>query len=307
MMKNALFGGVNAAILTPQKDDLSPNIPMLVRHAQWLLANGCDGLGLLGTTGEANSFSLSERTAIIEGVVAAGVPAAKLMPGTGACAITDAVDLTRKAAEAGCRGVLMLPPFYYKGVSDDGLFAFFSEVVQRLGTDKTKIYLYHFPQQSAVPFSLALIERLLKAYPTVIKGVKDSSAQWANMKAMIDAFARDGFEVYSGSDEFVLDILKSGGAGCITAASNINSSVGAKVVQTWTTPEAEGWQKILTATRKATTIFPPISCLKAIMAHHTGTPSWTNLRPPHTRLSAEQTQKLLAALGETGLTLPKAA
>jgi len=307
MMQNALYGGVNAAVLTPQKDDLSPNIPMLVRHCQWLLANGCNGLGLLGTTGEANSFSLAERIAVIEGVVAAGVPAARLMPGTGCCALTDTVELTRKAAAMGCPGVLMLPPFYYKGVSDDGLFAYFSEVVQRLGGDRTKIYLYHFPQQSAVPFSLALIERLLKAYPTVIKGVKDSSAQFPNMKAMIDAFAKDGFEVYSGSDEFLLDVLKAGGAGCITAASNINSSVGAKVYASWTTPEAERFQAVLTATRKATTMFPPISCLKAVMAHHTGTPSWTNLRPPHVRLTAEQTAQLLAALGQTGLTLPKAA
>ena len=179
---------MNAAVLTAMKPDLSPDLDRMGAHARWLLANGCNGLGVLGTTGEANSFGLHERKAILEGLIACGVPAGVMMPGTGCASLTDTVELTLHAKAQGCRGVLVLPPFYYKGPSDDGLFAYFSEVINRVGGG-IAIYLYHFPQQSAVPFSLDLIGRLLKAYPGAVKGVKDSSGDYANMLAMVDHFA----------------------------------------------------------------------------------------------------------------------
>jgi 4-hydroxy-tetrahydrodipicolinate synthase len=143
-MQDALFGGVNAAALTAMKPDLSPDLDRFAAHCQWLLANGCNGLGILGTTGEATSFGFDERRAILEGILARGVPAAKLMPGTGTASLMDTVELTKHAKAQGCRGVLVLPPFYYKGPSDDGLFAWFSEVVNRVGGG-IAIYLYHFP------------------------------------------------------------------------------------------------------------------------------------------------------------------
>ena len=158
MMKDAIYGGVNAAVLTAMRPDLSVDLDRMAAHSKWLLANGCNGLGILGTTGEANSLGVSERIEVMEGLVARGLPAARLMPGVGTPALTDTVFLAKKAAELGCPGVLALPPFFYKNPSEDGLFAYFSEVIQRLGTG-TKIYLYHFPAQSAVPFTVSFIAR----------------------------------------------------------------------------------------------------------------------------------------------------
>lgn len=303
-MKNALYGGVNAAVLTAMAPDLSPDLDRMAAHARWLLAHGCNGLGILGTTGEANSFGLHERKAILEGLIGRGIPAARMMPGTGCASLTDTVELTRHARDAGCPGVLVLPPFYYKGPSDDGLFAYFDEVVQRVGGG-VALYLYHFPQQSAVPFSLDLIGRLRAAHPGVFRGVKDSSGDYANMKAMVDAFAADGFEVYSGSDEFVQRILADGGAGCITAASNANCPWGGIVYAKRTGAEADAAQAVLTATRKAATSVPLIPGLREIIARSTGDGGWRTIRPPHLKLTPAQADAVWAAWGAAGaLPLP---
>jgi 4-hydroxy-tetrahydrodipicolinate synthase len=303
-MKNALFGGVNAAVLTAMQPDLSPDPARMAGHAKWLLANGCNGLGVLGTTGEANSFGLHERKAILEGLIAHGVPAATMMPGTGCASLMDTVELTLHAKAQGCRGVLLLPPFYYKGVSDDGLFAYFSEVIQRTGGG-IALYLYNFPQQSALPFSIDLIGRLLAAYPGVVKGAKDSGGDYANMKAMVDNFAKDGFEVYSGSDEYLQRILAEGGAGCITAASNGNSHWGGIVYAKRSGAEADAAQAMLTATRKAAVSVPLIPGLREIIARSTGDDGWRTIRPPHLKLTAAQGDAIWGAWGAAGaLPLP---
>ena len=298
-MKDALYGGINAAVLTAMNADLSPDLDRMAAHAKWLLAHGCNGLGVLGTTGEANSFSGTERRAILEGLVARGVPAAAMMPGTGVSSLSETVELTLHARAQGCRGVLLLPPFYYKAPSDDGLFAYFDEVAKRVGPG-IALYLYHFPQQSAVPFSLALIGRLLDAHPGVFRGVKDSSGDYANMKAMIDAFAPRGFEVYSGSDEYVQRILAEGGAGCITAASNCNSHWGGIVYARRTGPKADAAQAMLTATRRAATAAPLIPGLREIIARSTGVAGWRNIRPPHLPLDAAAADQAWTAWQATG-------
>lgn len=298
-MKDALYGGINAAVLTPVHADLSPDLDRMAEHARWLLANGCNGLGVLGTTGEANSFSATERKAIVEGLVARGIPAAKLMPGTGVSSVTETAELTIHARAQGCRGVLVLPPFYYKNPSEDGLFDHFSEVAKRVGGG-IALYLYHFPQQSAVPLSLSLIGRLLDAHPGVFKGVKDSSGDYANMKAMIDAFASRGFEVYSGSDEFVQRILADGGAGCITAASNANCHWGGIVYAKRTGPEADAAQAMLTATRKAATSAPLIPNLREVIARSRNDDAWRRARPPHRKLDAAAADAAWAAWQATG-------
>src|SRR5579871_4339744 len=141
-MKNALYGGVNAAVLTPMNADLSIDLDRMAVHCRWLLANGCNGLGVLGTTGEANSLGVSERIAVMEGLAERGIPGRAMLPGAGTTAITDTVLLTQRAAALGCPGVLLLPPFFYKNPSLDGLVAYFSEVIERTG-GQTKIYLYH--------------------------------------------------------------------------------------------------------------------------------------------------------------------
>jgi 4-hydroxy-tetrahydrodipicolinate synthase len=306
MMKNALFGGVNAAVLTAMNPDLSVDLDRTAKHCKWLLGNGCNGLAILGTTGEANSLGIEERMQVVEGLVARGVPARVLLPGCGTTAITDTVKLTRHAAEAGCRGVLLLPPFYYKNPSDDGLFAYFSEVIQRVG-DGVKIYLYHFPQQSAVPFGIDLIGRLLKAFPGRVKGIKDSSGNFENTKSCADNFAKDGFEVYCGDDGALHSLLQAGGAGCITAASNVGSAVSATVYANWDRALGAEAQVTLSAIRKAVTSAALIPGLKALVARHTGDAAWNTMRPPHLRLSADAAAKLFASFDACGLKLAAAA
>jgi 4-hydroxy-tetrahydrodipicolinate synthase len=306
MMTNALYGGVNAAAVTAMRDDLSIDLDRMAAHGRWLLANGCNGLAILGTTGEANSLGVSERLAAMEGMVERGIPARVMLPGTGTTAITDTVTLTRRADELGCRGALLLPPFFYKNPSEDGLFAYFSEVIQRVAGD-IRIYLYHFPAQSAVPFTLPLVERLLKAFPGKVKGIKDSSGDFANTKSYADHFAKDGFEVYCGDDGALHALLAAGGAGCITAAANVGSAVSAQVYAHANTPEGAAAQTRLTAIRKAVTSAPLIPGLKALVARHTGNPEWANIRPPHTKLDAATAAALFAALDACGLELAVAA
>jgi 4-hydroxy-tetrahydrodipicolinate synthase len=306
MLKDALFGGVNAAVLTGFHADLSLDLDRMAAHSRWLLANGCNGLGILGTTGEANSLGIDERIAVMEGMVERGIPAATLLPGCGTTAIPDTVLLTRRAAALGIRGVLLLPPFFYKNPSEDGLFAYYSEVAQRVGGG-IKLYFYHFPAQSAVPITIPLIERLLKAYPGTFKGIKDSTGDWANTKSYADAFAKDGFEVYCGDDSLLHANLNNNGAGCITAASNVGCAVSQKVYSNWNNAEGEAAQGMLTAIRKAVTSVPLIPALKSLVARNTGDARWTIIRPPHTKLTAEQEAKLFAAFDASGVTLAKAA
>jgi 4-hydroxy-tetrahydrodipicolinate synthase len=306
MLKDALFGGINAAVLTAMNADLSVDLDRMAGHCRWLLANGCNGLAVLGTTGEANSLGVSERIAVLEGLAERGIPAAKMLPGTGTTAITDTVLLTRNAAKLGCRGALLLPPFYYKNPSDDGLLAYFNEVIQRVAGD-IKLYLYNFPQQSAIPFSVDFIGRLLRANPGKVKGIKDSSGNYENSLSYVEAFARDGFEVYAGDDSLLKPLLEKGSAGSITAASNVNCALGAEVYANWNNATGAAAQKVLAATRKAVTSVPLIPGLKALVARHTDDDRWLNIRPPHLQLTAAQQAALFAQFDASGITLAKAA
>ena len=306
MMKDALYGGVNAAVLTAMRADLSVDLDRMAAHCRWLLAHGCNGLGVLGTTGEANSLGVSERIAVLEGLVERGIPPARLLPGVATPALTDTVLLARHAANLGCPGVLVLPPFFYKNPSEDGLFAWFSEVVQRVGGG-TRMFLYHFPAQSAVPFTVALVGRLLRAFPGAIKGIKDSSGDFANTRAYVEHFARDGFEVYCGDDGHLHQLLQAGGAGSISAASNVTSAVNAQVYAGWDADAGAAAQEVLTALRRAVTSAALIPGLKALVARHTGDDAWLNIRPPHLRLGGEAAARLFETFDACGVRLADAA
>jgi 4-hydroxy-tetrahydrodipicolinate synthase len=297
--------GVYAAVLTPFDDAGAPDSGALTLHCRWLLANGCDGLSVLGTTGEANSLSVDERLAVLDRLVSGGIPAPVLLPGTGCCAVPDTVRLTRRAVELGCAGVLMLPPFYYKGVSEEGLFAAFSEVIEDVGDSSLRVYLYHFPQMSGVPLSAALIERLLVRYPLTVAGIKDSSGDLGNMLANAERFP--GLGIFSGSDELLLPLLRGGGAGCITGVSNVAALLAQSVLQSWRQDDpaaAEAAQARLSAVRQAFAPFPLSAALKAVIARHTGRARWRTVRPPLQPLSASDGETLLERLQSIGFSLP---
>lgn len=305
MMQNALFGGVNAAVLTAMHADLSIDLARMLAHSRWLLANGCNNLAILGTTGEANSLGVAERLTVMEGFVEAGIPASVLLPGTGTPAITDTVRLTSRAQELGCRGALILPPFFYKNPSQDGLYAYFSEIIQRVGGD-IAIYLYHFPAQSAVPFTVDFIARLLRAYPGKVRGIKDSSGDFANTKAYADAFAADGFEVYCGDDGALYRLLDAGGAGCITAAANVGCATSAKVYAGRGTQAGADAQEVLGTIRTAVTSQALIPGLKSLVARHLGDPGWKTIRPPNMQLTSDAEQALFRAFDAASVSLAAA-
>lgn len=305
-MQNALYGGVNVAVLTAMRPDLTVDLDLMASHSRWLLEQGANGLGVLGTTGEANSLGISERLHLMEGLVERGLPAEKMLPGVGVPAIPDTVAMARRAGELGCRGCLVLPPFFYKNPSEDGLFAYYSEIIQRVG-GAVALYFYHFPAQSAVPITVSLIERLQRAHPGGMRGIKDSTGDWSNTKSYIDNFAADGFEVYCGDDGHLLQNLQAGGAGSISAASNVSAATNARVYATWDKPEAAIAQQALTAMRGAITSAPLIPGLKALVARHTGDADWETIRPPHLKLNSEQKAKLFSTFDSCGVELAKAA
>jgi 4-hydroxy-tetrahydrodipicolinate synthase len=291
-------GGVMAAVLTPLNDDLSPNHGAWLAHSRNLLDQGCSGLAVLGTTSEANSFSLSERLGMLDALGDSDIDSGLSVPGVGCSAIPDTVELCQKALEIGAAGVLMLPPFYYKPVTDDGLFAAYSEIIQRVGDSNLKILLYHIPQNTGVPITLPLIEKLVTAYPDTVVGIKDSAGDFGNMKAMIDAFP--GFRVFSGSDAYLLDILRTGGAGSITACNNISARQSAAVLENWQTDSADTCQSALSAIRLATQKFPLVEALKEAMARSTGDAAWRALRPPLMPLDASVADAFWAELTAAG-------
>jgi 4-hydroxy-tetrahydrodipicolinate synthase len=296
--------GVLAPVITPFRRDLAPDPDRFVKHCKWLLKSGCAGLAVFGTNSEANSMSVEEKLELLEALVKGGVPAASLMPGTGHCALTDSVKMTREAVRMGCGGVLMLPPFYYKGVSDEGLFRNFSEVIERVGDERLRLYLYHIPPVSSVGISLELIEKLLARYPGIVAGAKDSSGDWSNTKAMLDRFKDRGFDVFPGSEVFLLDGLRAGGKGCITATGNVNPGPISEVYKNWNTGKADALQAGITATRKIMQKVPMIPALKAVTAHFANDPGWKTVRPPLTELNPEQEKQVITELKAASFSMP---
>src|SRR5438067_11985413 len=224
------------------------------------------------------------------------------MPGTGCCSVTETVELTAHAVRHGCAGVLMLPPFYYKNVSEEGLYRYFSEVVQRVGDTRLKIYLYHIPPVAIVGITPKLVERLLKAYPTAIAGMKDSSGDWNNTKTFLDAFAVragravSGFDVFVGSESFLLANMRNGGVGTISATANVNPAAVHKLYRDWDTAnDADQQQSKLNVVREvfSSRKFPSmIAALKQSIAIYTDGPEWTRVRPPLVELTPEQARTL---------------
>ncbi len=296
--------GVLSPVVTPFRADFSPDKERFIAHCQWLLSQNC-GLAVFGTNSEANSLAAEERSTLLDELVATGVDTSRLMPGTGCCSITETVRLTSQAVKHGCAGVLMLPPFYYKGVSEEGLYRYFSEVVQRVGDARLRIYLYHIPPVAVVGITAGLVERLLKSYPTAIAGMKDSSGDWNNTRIFLDAFAKSGFDVFVGSESFLLANLRNGGVGAISATANVNPAAIHKLYTEWQNADADDQQARLDVIRDAFgKKYPMISALKQGIAIYANDRAWAKMRPPLVELTAEQTKTLAAELKAISFTIP---
>lgn len=281
------ISGVNCAAATPLNADLTPDLGLFAVHCQRLLAKGCHGIALLGTTGEANSFSLNERRQILEAALAAGVSPDRLIPGTGVNAAPETVELTRHALENGVTRVVMLPPSYYKSVTDDGLFASYAHIIEAIGDDRLRVILYHIPQMSVVPLTHALIRRLVDSFPGIVVGIKDSSGDLANMQAIAAAFP--GFAVLAGADPLLLPLLQTGGAGCITATSNlIADSLRTIYDHTAEAARTDPAQARINAWRTLSNSYVQIPTIKAMIGLQTEEPGWSRVRPPLVPLSQAQ-------------------
>jgi 4-hydroxy-tetrahydrodipicolinate synthase len=344
--------GVLAPVVTPFRADLSPDRKRFIGHCRWLLSQNC-GLAVFGTNSEANSLSLEERATLLDELVAAGVDPSRLMPGTGCCSIMETVKLTKQAVGNGCAGVLMLPPFYYKDVSEEGLYRYFSEVVQRVGDARLKIYLYHIPPVAVVGITTGLVERLLAAYPNAIAGMKDSSGDWNNTKTFLDGFAvrarhatssksqtsssksqgrckiqhpkdEGSFDVFVGSESFLLANMRNGGVGTISATANINpaaiyelyvecirnrtSDIGDQTSNVeYQRSKMERQQADLNVVRQvfSSRKFPSmIAALKQAIAIYADDPAWRTVRPPLVALTPDQAKTLAAELKALSFTMP---
>jgi|SRR5215510_12294735 len=279
-MTKPSLSGVIAAIATAVDDDGAPDTRRAVALARYLLGNGCDGLNVLGTTGEATSFSLAQRKAVMSAYREAGLPMERLMVGTGAAALADAIELTRHAAALGFAGALLLPPFYYKGVPDDGLFNHVAAIVGATGERPIPLYLYHFPANSGLPWSVHLIRRLRTAFPPRIAGLKDSSGDMAYAREA--AALGGGFAVFPSTEAVLIEARSGAFAGCISATANLNADLCARA---W----RHGDEAALAAAVTIRKLFDGkalVSGVKALLAHIHGEPTWARTVPPLVPFSA---------------------
>jgi 4-hydroxy-tetrahydrodipicolinate synthase len=289
-----LFSGVLVPVLTPFAADLRPEPGLFVSLCRALLEEGAGGLAVFGTTSEANSMSVAERRSLLAALIEGGIQPGMLMPGTGAAAIPDAVELTRAAVEAGAGGVLLLPHFYYKNVPEDGVFAYFAEVIERVGDARLKVFLYHIPQMSGVPVTPGLVGRLVERYGHAIAGLKDSSGDWNNTETLLRRFPQ--LSIFPGSERFLLPALAAGAPGCISATANYDAALIRKVIETPQGPERERLARRMIAIRSAFEKHPVIPALKFLQARRSGNPLWKTVRPPLRPLSDEAGRELMAAL-----------
>ena len=291
-----MIKGLIAPVLTQFDNDMSVDQGLYNALASRLLEQGCSGLAPFGTTGEALSVSTQERMNALESLVKTGIDASVIIPGTGLCNLPETITLSQHAIELGCKGVMTLPPFYFKGVPDGGLFSYYEQLIAEINHPDLKIYLYHIPQVSGVGLSIELVSRLRKAYPDVIVGIKDSSGVWDNTKDLLNI---DGLIVYPGAELPVIDAIRLGAPGCISATANLNPTDIARVIALchsgkW--EEAEALHETVKKVRFLFQDYAPIPAQKALMARITKDDKWHNLRAPLKPISTEKANELASIL-----------
>jgi 4-hydroxy-tetrahydrodipicolinate synthase len=279
-MTEAALRGVIAPILTPFADDLTIATDLYVANARRCLEAGCVGLAPFGTTGEALSVGIDERMAALEALVGAGIPAGKLIPGTGLTNLPDTIRLTRHAVGLGCKGAMVLPPFYFKDVPEDGIYAHFARLIEGIGDRRLRVYLYHIPQVSGVPVPLPVVRRLHADFPGIVVGIKDSSGVWENTKALLGI---EGLIVYPGAELPLIEAMELGAPGCISATANLNAGGIAEVIRLWFAGAREAAARLHEEVKRFRVIvqgYAPIPAQKRLLALATGDARWANTRPP---------------------------
>jgi 4-hydroxy-tetrahydrodipicolinate synthase len=291
--------GVYCAAATPVDENLNPDLVRLADHAKRLIADGCHGVAMLGSTGEANSFSLTERKAMLEAVVNSGVAGEKLLPGTGVPSFPETIELTKHALSVGVRTVVMLPPFYYKGVTNQGLIDSYSRVIDGIGDNRLQVILYHIPPIAQIAIPAEVISALLEKFPGTFVGVKDSGGDIEHMKMLVNTFPN--LSILAGADPFMLPLLKEGGAGCITATSNIVGAQLRTVFDNFDQPEfadaVEAAQARIVSLRNLSNSYVQIPTIKTMVAHKYGKDeAWCRTRPPFVALDAAARKAVFAQL-----------
>jgi 4-hydroxy-tetrahydrodipicolinate synthase len=292
-MPETALRGVIAAIATPVEPNGEPDCARATKLARYLLDNGCDGLNVLGTTGEATSFSLAQRQTVMTAYRQAGLPLDRMMVGTGAAAVADAVALTRHAAELGFAGALVLPPFYYKGVPDDGLAAYVETLVAATAAKPIPIYLYHFPAQSGLPWHPKLIRRLLDAFGGRIVGLKDSSGDMGYAREV--AAISPAFKVFPSTEAVLMEARAGAFAGCISATANLNADLCQRA---WNRGDVAALDTAV-AIRKLFDGRPLVSGVKALLAHIHGDQALARVMPPLAAFSAADTAAVVAGYDQS--------
>lgn len=299
-MSASKMTGVIAPILTPFNSDLSFASDLYISHAKWLLEQGLHFLSPFGTTGEALSMTVSERLDAVDALIDGGIDPAVLMPGAGLCNLDDTLTLCRHALERGCGAVMTLPPFFYKNASDDGLYAYFTRLVEKINSPQLKICMYHIPPLAGIGFTPELAGRLAADYPDIFIAYKDSSGNFENTKAVIAAAPK--IAVFPGSERFLKDGLEHGGMGCISATCNINPAAIRHVYDVGTgakTDDLESLNDNMVSFRKIVEQYGPIPAMKGLLAIKRGESRWGNVRPPILPASAAKTEQLLKDLGDS--------
>lgn len=288
--------GIYAAAVSPFREDGSLDVQKLIGYCRHLITDGgCDGVAPTGTTGEGNSISSRDRMALPGAFAAAGFDPSRVIFGTGSCATQDAVDLTSAAVAAGFTNVLVLPPFYYKNPSDEGLYAYFSQLVEKVGDDRLRVYLYHFPQMSMTPIPVDVVVRLRRAFGPVIAGLKDSSGDLSQALAFAEATggAEADFDVYPSSEAFLFDGLAGGCAGIISGSTNAFGAYSRDAMAAAEGADSDAFAMVKAA-RAMASKYPLMAAMKQMEAWRTGDDSWTRMAPPLVPLSAEQQASLKA-------------
>ena len=276
---------VYSAVLTPFKKDLTIDTKLFISHCEFLLKNNIS-LAPLGTTGEANSISISEKLDLIKTIANSDLPKEKIIIGTGNTSFVDAALLTKTAVENKIYSVLLLPPFYYKNVSDEGVYQYYKEIINIVKSINLRIFLYNIPQVSGVTISIDLVNRLKKEFSDTITGIKDSSGNFENTKKYKEI---KNFIVYPGSEKFLYDGLNIGCSGCISATTNVNIEA-AKLINSFDKSEGESINKKIKSVRDVFEKYPVIPALKATKIKEDS--NWSNIRPPLVALSDQQRSNL---------------